>query len=261
VNPFSLDGKVALVAGSGRGIGAAIARAFAESGAAVAVTARTTDEIEAVAAEMRALGRPAIAVPTDLSQPEQLPSLVDEVVDQLGGLDILVNNAGGGSSPPFLETRLDDLEAAFHLNVAVPFELARLAVPHLLERPGSSILNMSSQGARKAARGHLAYHVAKAALAHMTRLLAADLGPRIRVNALLPGPIETQALQAVLERRMPELRDLLITRTRMRRIGQPEDVALAAVYFASPAASWLTGVLLDIDGGDVDELMASVPDL
>jgi 7-alpha-hydroxysteroid dehydrogenase len=258
---FSLEGKVALVTGGGRGIGAAIARGFAEAGAAVAVAARTTDEIEVVATELRSAGGKALAVTADVSESDRLPSLVDQVVRELGGLDILVNNAGGGMSPPFLDTRIEHLEGAFHMNVAVPFELDRLAVPHMLERRGASIINMSSQGARRAARGHLAHHVAKAALAHMTRLMAADLGPRIRVNALLPGAVETQALRNVMESRMPGLRQLLIDQTRMRRIGQPEDVARAAVFLASPAASWITGVLLDIDGGNVDELMATSPDL
>jgi 7-alpha-hydroxysteroid dehydrogenase len=261
VNAFSLDEKVALITGGGRGIGAAIAQAFVGAGAAVAVSARTTAEIEAVAADIRATGGNALAVTADVSDPHRLPGLIDEVVGGLGRLDILVNNAGGGTSPPFVDTRIEHLESAFHMNVAIPFELARLAVPHLLEQSGSSILNMSSQGARKAARGNLAYHVAKAALAHMTRLMAADLGPRIRVNALLPGAVETQALRNVFESRMPELRDVLLERTRLRRVGQPDDVANAAVYLASPAASWLTGVLLDVDGGTVDELLTTAPDL
>ena len=260
MNAFSLEHKVALVTGGGRGIGATIARVFAEAGAAVAVVARTADEVETVADDIRSTGGRATAVTADLSDPSQLPGVIERIVAELGGLDVLVNNAGGGTSPRFVDTRIEHLEAAFHMNVAVPFELARLALPHLLERSGASIINMSSVGARKAARGNLAYHVAKSALAHMTRLMAADLGPRVRVNALLPGPVRTAALEGVLEAR-PELRDLLIERTRMRRIGTPEDVAYAAAYLASPAASWVTGVLFDVNGGEVDELMAVAPDL
>jgi len=238
-----------------------MAQVFADAGASVAVTARSTAEVDAVAAEIRSTGGRAVAITTDLTETSQLPALIDQVVCELGGLDVLVNNAGGGMSPPFVDTRVEHLQQAFHINVSVPFELARLAVPHLLERPGASILNMSSAGARKAARGHLAHHVAKASLAHMTRLMAADLGPRIRVNALVPGPVETAAFRRVVESRMPELRQLLVDRTRMRRIGTADDVAHAAVYLASPAASWVTGVLLDINGGDVDEIMAVTPDL
>ena len=261
MNAFSLEGKVALVTGSGRGIGATIARVFSEAGAAVAVTARTTAEVEAVAADIRSAGGRAIAITVDLNDTSQLPGVVERTVAELGGVDVLVNNAGGGVSPHFVETRIEHLEAAFHLNVAVPFELSRLALPHLLDRPGASIINMSSVGARKASRGHLAYHVAKAALAHLSRLMAADLGPRVRVNALVPGPVETAALRHVLDTRLPGMRQLLIDHTRMRRIGTPEDVALAAVYLASPAASWITGMLFDINGGDVDEIMPIAPDL
>lgn len=258
---FALDGKVALITGSGRGIGAAIARVFAEAGAAVAVTARTTPEVETVASDIRAAGGRAIAITVNLSDTSQLPGLIERTVTELGGLDVLINNAGGGISPSFVDTRIEHLEAAFHLNVAVPFELSRLALPHLLERPGASIINMSSVGARKAPRGHLAYHVAKAALAHLSRLVAADLGPRVRVNALAPGPVETPALRHVLDTRMPGLRQILVDHTRMRRIGTVEDVALAALYLASPAASWVTGTLFDISGGDVDEIMPIAPDL
>jgi 7-alpha-hydroxysteroid dehydrogenase len=261
MNAFSLEGKVALVTGGGRGIGATIARVFAEAGAAVALTARTATEIETVAADIRSAGGRSVAIPADLADANQLSGVIATTVDELGGLDVLVNNAGGGTSPSFVDTRIEQLEAAFHMNVAVPFELARLSLPHLLERPGASIINMSSVGARKAARGHLVYHTAKAALAQMTRLMAADLGPRVRVNALLPGPVETDALRYVLDSRMPELRDLLIERTRLRRLGTPDDVAYAAVYLASPAASWVTGLLFDINGGEVDELMATAPDL
>jgi 7-alpha-hydroxysteroid dehydrogenase len=237
-----------------------MARVFATAGAAVAVTARTTAEVETVAEAIQRAGGRAVAVTADLGDTTQLAGVIDRTVAELGGLDILVNNAGGGVSPPFVDTRIEHLEEAFHINVAVPFELSRLALPHLVERPGASILNMSSVGARKAARGHLAHHLAKSALADLTRLMAADLGPRVRVNALLPGPVETEALRSVLETRLPEMRQLLVDQTRMRRIGTPEDVAYAAVYLASPAASWLTGVLLDITGGDVDEIMP-VPDL
>jgi 7-alpha-hydroxysteroid dehydrogenase len=260
MNPFGLDGKVALVTGGGRGIGATIARVFAEAGAAVAVAARTAEQVESVAGEIRSGGGHACAVTADLSDASQLSAVIERTVGQLGGLDVLVNNAGGGTSPAFVDTRIEHLDAAFHMNVAVPFELARLALPHLLVSGRASIINMSSMGARKAARGNLAYHVAKAALAHMTRLMAADLGPRVRVNALLPGAVETTALGGVLEAR-PQLRELLVEHTRMRRIGTPQDVAHAALYLASDAASFVTGVLFDVNGGEVDELMSSQRDL
>jgi 7-alpha-hydroxysteroid dehydrogenase len=259
-NPHSLDGKVALITGSGRGIGAGMARAFAKAGAAVALTARTATEIEAVAAEIRAGGGRAIAIPADLNDVAQLPGLIERTVAELGGLDVLINNAGGATSPAFVDTRIELVESMFHLIVAVPFELARLALPHMLDRPGASIINILSPGAHRAPRGNLAYYVSKAALAHMTRLMAADLGPRIRVNAIIPGPIETPALQKVFEER-PEVREAAMRATRVRRLGTPEDIGAAAVYLASPAASFVNGALLPVNGGEVEEMRPVSPDL
>jgi 7-alpha-hydroxysteroid dehydrogenase len=258
--PRSLEGKVALVTGSGRGIGAGMARAFAEAGAAVALTARTSAEIEAVAAEIRAGGGRAIAVQADLTDVAQLPGLIERTVAELGGLDVLVNNAGGATSPAFVDTRIELIESMFHLIVSVPFELARLALPHMLERPGASIINILSPGAFRAPRGNLAYYVSKAALAHMTRLMAADLGPRVRVTAITPRPTETPALEKVFEEH-PQMREAAMRATRLRRMGTPGDVGAAAVFLASPAASFITGALLPVNGGEVEEMRQISPDL
>jgi 7-alpha-hydroxysteroid dehydrogenase len=260
VNAFSLEGKVALISGAGRGIGATIARVFAESGAAVALTARTANEVESVAADINRAGGRAIGLPADLLDIDSLPDVIARTVDEFGALDIVVNNAGAGGSPLFADTRVEHLRRSFDLMVAAPFELVRLALPHLLGQEDPSVINMTSVGAYRVTRGNLAHHTAKAALAHLTRLMAADLGPRVRVNALVPGPIETPGLKEVFDSR-PGLREIVANRTRMRRIGTPEDVAYAAVYLASPAASWITGTLLDITGGVVDEFNEVAPDL
>jgi 7-alpha-hydroxysteroid dehydrogenase len=259
-SPRPLEGKVALVTGSGRGIGAGMAHAFAEAGAALALTARTSSEIESVAAEIRAAGGRAIAVQADLTDVAQLPGLIERTVAELGSLDILVNNAGGAMSPAFLDTSIELIESMFHLIVAVPFELARLATPHMLGRPDACIINILSPGAFHAPRGNLAYYVSKAALAHMTRLMAADLGPRIRVNAITPGPTKTPALDKVFEQH-PEMREAAMRATRMRRMGTPEDVGAAAVFLASSAASFITGALLPVNGGEVEEMRSISPDL
>ena len=258
---FSLTGKVALITGGGRGIGAAIALAFAAAGGAVTVTARTKSEINGVVDEIAANGGLALAIPADVNDLERLPELVQTTVDELGGLDILVNNAGGEVSPSFLDTRVEDLEAALHFNVSVPFELSRLSVPHMLQRPGASIINMSSVAAGRSVRGHLVHHTCKGALTQLTLSMAADLGPRIRVNALLPGAIETVALRGYFETKASDLRETIIEHTRMRRMGSVDDVAAAGVYMASPAASWVTGKLLEVDGGRVDELAPVSADL
>jgi 7-alpha-hydroxysteroid dehydrogenase len=198
----------------------------------------------------------------DINGTGRLPELVERTVGELGGLDILVNNAGGGDEwRPFLDTTVEQLESAFHFNVSVPFELSRLAVPHMLVRPGSSIINMCSIAVYKAARGHLVDDAAKGALAFITKSMAADLGPRIRVNGIAPGATETPALKALLETRMPEMRQMMVERTRLRRTATPDDIANVAVFLASPAASSVTGKILELDGGAVDELRQMFPDL
>lgn len=257
---LSLEGKVALITGSGRGIGAGMARKFAEAGASVAVTGRTLGEIEAVAAEIRAGGGQAVAIQADISDAAQLPGLIERTVAELGGLDVVINNAGGAMSPAFVDTRYEELEEHFHLIVSMPFELSRLALPHLLERPGASIINILSPGSYKATRGNLSYYVAKSALSHMTKLMAADLGPRVRVNGIIPGPIETPALMKVFDER-PAIREVAMNSTRMRRLGTPDDIGMAAVYLASSAASFITGALMPVHGGEVEETRLVSPDL
>ena len=162
----------------------------------------------------------------------------------------------------FLETTQDDLEWAFKFNVSSAFELTRLAVPHMLTRGGGSVVNIASVTGIETKRATLSYGTAKAALTHMTRLMAADLAPKIRVNAVLPGAIETPSLKDFLSRLDPETRRIMVERTPMRRNGRPEDIALAVLYFLSPAASWVSGKILDVDGMAWPEFIPkNIPDL
>jgi 7-alpha-hydroxysteroid dehydrogenase len=262
MDEFSLQGRVALVTGGGRGIGAEIARTFARAGASVALTARTASEVEAVAKEIQAAGGTALAYPTDIVDHDNLPGLIDVTVDELGGLDLVVNNAGGGYEwCSFLDITVEQLEASFHFTVATPFRLCQLAVPHLLERPNAAIINIGSVTVGKALRGHLSYEASKAAVTQLTKSMAADLGPRIRVNGIHPGATETAFIRDFLDSKPAEFREAMINRTRLRRNGTPTDVANAAVYLASPAASFVTGTMLDVNGGPVDEFQSMFPDL
>jgi 7-alpha-hydroxysteroid dehydrogenase len=261
VNPFTLEGKVAIVTGGGKGIGATIAKVFSEFGASVAVTARTAADVDGVAAEINDAGGSAIGIQADLYDTDQLPGVVDRTVAAFGGVDVVVNNAGAGGSPAFVDTRVDDLERAFRLMVSSPFELTRLALPSMLERPGASVVNMTSVGYTRAARGNLAHWTAKSALAALTRLMAADLGPKIRVNAIAPGPVETPGFRGAIEGRGSEMRQMVMDTMRLKRMGTPEDVAWAALYLASPASAWITGIVLDMNGGPIDEHQARTPDL
>jgi 7-alpha-hydroxysteroid dehydrogenase len=246
---FRIDGKVAVVTGAGRGIGRGIALGLAEAGAAVACAARTEKQIAATAAEIERNGGRALAVRCDVREPEQLERLAAAAVESLGGIDILVNNAGGSLPGLVTATSPEAFEDAFRFNVSSAFQLCRLCLPRMLERGDGVILNISSAMSHLVDSGFVAYGTAKAALSHMTRLMACEYAPRVRVNALAVGAVETDALNFIAA--SEELRRRMVEKTPMGRIGTVEDVAAAALYLCSPAASWVTGKVFEIDGGTV----------
>jgi 7-alpha-hydroxysteroid dehydrogenase len=244
---FRLDGKVAVVTGAGRGIGQGCALAFAEVGADVVCAARTVEQIEETAAQARAFGRRAVAVPCDVNQRADLERLVEATLEQFGRIDIVVNNAGGTPPCEALYTSEQMFEEAFHFNVTSAFLLTRLAVPHMLRTAGGGVvLNISSAAGRFPLAGFVAYSTAKAALSHMTRVLGHEFAPKVRVNAIAVGATETSALTPFLD---AELRAKMEALTPMRRLGTVEDIALAALYLVSPASSWVTGKVFEVDGG------------
>jgi 7-alpha-hydroxysteroid dehydrogenase len=256
---FLLTDRVALVTGAGRGIGAAIAVAFADAGADVALCARSEPQLASVAALVEERGRRALVLPSDIDDVSVYPDLVASVVGQLGRLDVLVNNVGGSPPRPFLETSARMFEKAFHFNVTTAFELTKEAAPHLLSSGAGSVINISSAAGRFATRGSTAYGTAKAALSQLTKMLALDLAPRVRVNAIAPGSIATAALDTVLT---DDIKARMIAATPLRRLGEPEDIATAALWLASPAGAYVTGKVIDVDGGiQVSNLAHDLPDL
>jgi 7-alpha-hydroxysteroid dehydrogenase len=197
---------------------------------------------------VRSRGRRALTVPTDVNDLEALAAMVERSVAELGGIDIVVNNAGGSMSRPFLDTTVRQLESSFHFNVSAPFELVRLAAPPEKVRGGGVVCNIGSIAGRNAVRNSLTHSLTKAALEQMTRLMAVELAPRIRVNGVLPGAIETDSLRHYLSAMDPSVRDTMISNTAMRRNGEPDDIANAVLYLCSPAASWVTGQCVAVDG-------------
>ena len=172
LDQFRLDGKVAIVTGAGRGIGAATATMFAEAGADVVIGARTEEQLAAVAAEIEGHGRRAEIVAGDLSSREGLATLVDTAVASFGGIDVIVNNVGGSMPQGFMDTSENAFDGAMRWNVTTAFNLSQLAVPHMLDRPGANIVNIASTAGLFASRGFAAYGTAKAALIHLTKALA-----------------------------------------------------------------------------------------
>jgi 7-alpha-hydroxysteroid dehydrogenase len=257
---FRMDGQVAIVTGAGRGLGAGIAKAFAEVGADVVLGARTESQLREVAALVEATGRRAAVVTGDLGKRDGMAALVAAATATFGRIDVVVNNVGGSFPGPFLGTKEADFDGALRWNVTTAFNLTQLAVPVMLESGGGNVINIASAAGRFVDRGFVAYGTAKAAMLHLTKNLAADLAPKIRVNAIAPGAIATDALGLVLQDEALERQ--MIARTPLKRIGVIEDVAAAAVYLASPAAAYVTGRVLDIDGGvRASNLDMGIPDL
>ncbi|MGD0606540.1 MAG: SDR family oxidoreductase [Streptosporangiaceae bacterium] len=243
---FRLDGYVALVTGAGRGIGAAIARAYARAGADLVLVARTAADLDAVAADVRAFGRTALLIPADITDVSRAAEIVEHAIAEHGRLDVLVNNAGGAMPARYLDTTPEALDAAFHFNVAAPFELTKRATPYLLDSGRGSVVTITSRMDRLVARGMVTYGTVKAAVTQLTRLLAAELAPGVRVNGIAPGVVETEALGQVLT---GELRARIISATPLHRLATVADVASTARWLASPAASYLTGKIIELDGG------------
>ncbi len=257
---FQLKDRVAIITGAGRGIGAAIATAFGEVGADVVVGARTESQLLEVADTVKKAGRRAAVVSGNLSTRAGMERLVQCALDEFGRLDIVVNNVGGSLPLPFLDTTEEHFNEALLWNVTTAFNLTQLAVPHILDQGGGSVVNIASAIGRFPDRGFCAYGTAKAALIHFTKNLACDLAPKIRVNAIAPGAIATSALDIVLTNE--PITKQMIELTPLKRIGAVEDIAAGAVYLASPASAYVTGRVIDIDGGlHRANLDMGIPDL
>jgi NAD(P)-dependent dehydrogenase (short-subunit alcohol dehydrogenase family) len=246
---FDLSSDVAVVTGAGRGIGEGIARTLAAAGAAVVCAARRTAEIEKVAEAINQEGGRAIAVTTDVTDEAQVDALAKAAIDRFGQLDIWVNNAGGSPVQSRL-TKLgrEDWDRAIELNLTAVWVCTCIAARYLEE--GGRVVNISSRAAVGPMPGSGHYAAAKAGVNSLTETFAHELGPRIRVNGIMPGAVPTEIMMTALglgDDDLPKLEKNL--RLPMRRLGTPEDLGAAALYLASPASSWVTGQILAVTGG------------
>lgn len=251
---FRLEGKKALITGAGKGIGARIATAFAEMGADVALIARTESDLESVASEVRDLRREALTFACDVTDESALAQVVEGLTNHWGSLDILVNNAGApgqgyGSLKKVTKARFVN---TLDINLTSAYTLTHLALPLLQAAPSASIVNVSSALGWMVDKNFAAYGAAKAGMDQMTRILAYELAPNIRVNGIAPGAIETPSTAFITQNE--DVYNATVRWIPQGRLGQPDDIALAALYLASSAAGFVSGKVIEVDGG-----MAALP--
>jgi 7-alpha-hydroxysteroid dehydrogenase len=248
---YSLNGQVAIVTAAGAGIGRATAELLASAGASVVVSDLKPESAEEVAEGIRQRGGETIGMACDVTDDAALEALVNAAVSKFGKLTLLVNNAGGGGPQPF-DMPMANFEWAYRINVYAAFRLCQLCVPHMQAAGGGAIVNISSMAGENTNKRMASYASSKAAVNHLTRNMAYDLGPLgIRVNAVAPGAIKTQALASVLT---PEIEAAMVRRTPLGRLGKPEDIAQGVHFLLSPAAAWISGQVLTVSGGGVQEL-------
>lgn len=251
LDAFRMDGQVAIVTGAGAGIGKGISEILAGAGAAVVVSDLSAARAEAVAEGIRQAGGEAIGLACNVTEEGDLTALVRAALDQFGRITVLVNNAGGGGPKPF-DMPMADFIWAYQLNVFSVFRLCQLCAPEIERAGGGAILNISSMAAENRNVHMASYSSSKAAVSHLTRNIAFDLGPKnIRVNAISPGAIRTDALATVLT---PEIEKTMLKHTPLKRLGEPSDIGFAALFLCSPASAWISGQVLTVSGGGVQEL-------
>jgi NAD(P)-dependent dehydrogenase (short-subunit alcohol dehydrogenase family) len=243
-----LDGKVALVTGGSRGIGLGIAKAFAAAGAKVMITSRKAEACEAAAKEIAAAtGGTALWEAGHTGKPEDAERVIGATLSKLGGLDVLVNNAATNPyAGPTIDVDLPRWEKTLQVNLTAPLLWTQLAWRSAMKESGGSVINISSVGGLSTNAILGVYDVTKAALIHLTKQLAAELGPKVRVNAIAPGLVKTDFARALWE---DGKGDQVAKAYPLERLGEPEDVAAAAVYLAADTARWMTGQTLVLDGG------------
>jgi len=244
----TLRDKVAVVTGAGRGLGRAMALALAAAGADVALASRTRDQLDAVARDVEALGRRAMSVPTDVTNPEAVSSLVDAVLHQFGHVDVLVNNSGVISSTPLLEQEPDDWDRIIATNVRGTFLVTRAVGRHMVAQGSGKIINIASNFAFKGVANHAAYCTSKAAVVAFTRSMAVEWARHgVQVNALAPGYFATD-LNAEL-RADPAALARVIKAIPARRTGTADDLSAWLLLLAGPASDFMTGETIIVDGG------------
>ena len=253
-----LKDRVAIITGSGKGIGKVAALKLAQEGATVVNVSRTQAEIDRTAEEIRALGGKALAVSADISKPEQVEAMIERTVGELGQIDILINNAAmPGPVKQLVDLDFEDWDFVYGINVRGTMACCKYALRHMIPRRGGSIINISSTVARKGAAGRTHYSSSKTAVVGFTRALAMEAGPHnIRVNCIVPGAVMTELLHNLITRESKEQgityeerKAVYAGPSPMGRITEPEEVADAMIYLASDLSQGITGQSVDVNSG------------
>ncbi|MEG0236620.1 glucose 1-dehydrogenase [Cetobacterium sp.] len=252
-NHYNLKGMVAIITGAGAGIGKASALMLARAGANIVCADLNKVDADNTAIEARGEGVKAIGVKCDVTSIQDLEEVVKATIQEFGKINILVNNAGGGGGgrEKFLELTPEYLQKIYNLNVFSIFNLSRLCAPHMIASEYGSIVNISSMASLMQSHNMSVYGSSKAAINQLTKYMAIDLGPIIRVNAIAPGAIKTHALATVLT---PELEEVMLKKTPMKVLGEADDIAMAVFFLASPLSKWITGQILPVNGGGEQDL-------
>lgn len=252
-NHYNLKGMVAIITGAGAGIGKASALMLARAGANIVCADLNKVDADNTAIEARGEGVKAIGVKCDVTSIQDLEEVVKATIKEFGKINILVNNAGGGGGgrEKFLELTPEYLQKIYNLNVFSIFNLSRLCAPHMIASEYGSIVNISSMSSIMQSHNMSVYGSSKAAINQLTKYMAVDLGPIIRVNAIAPGAIKTHALATVLT---PELEEIMLKKTPMKVLGEADDIAMAVFFLASPLSKWITGQILPVNGGGEQDL-------
>jgi len=250
---FDLTGKTVIITGGAHGIGKASGEMLAKSGANIVVSDYDIAGAKEAAQALVAAGHKAIAIKCDVTKDEDLVALVDGALKEFGSINVLLNNVGGGiagKESPF-EIEVAEFKRVFEMNVFSMWRLCQLVAPHMKASGYGSIINMSSMASINKSPAVSAYASSKAAINHMTQNLAFDFGPEIRINAIGPGAIRTDALKKVLT---PEIEKRMLAHTPLERLGEADDIAGAVLYFAAPISKWVSGQVLFVNGGGVQTL-------
>ncbi len=248
---MKLKDQVAIVTGGAKGIGWGIATVFAKEGAKVVVVDWDEPAGEKTAQEINAGGGEALFIKCDVSNEEQVKAMIEKTLGRFGGVDVLVNNAGIGVYKPLLETSSEDWERAMGVNLRGVFLCSKFALPHMLNKGKGAIVNISSVHSYATVNGVAPYAATKGGVTALTRNMAIDYGPAVRVNSIAPGWVLTPLIQSIFDSYPdPAGQQQAVERRQvMKRIGRPEDIGHAAAFLASDEAAFITGTQLFVDGG------------